>query len=54
MNIVDQAKADLAFTLEDKDDGFGVEIIVTAPDQTTFTITATPRSCYGRTSQLML
>jgi hypothetical protein len=35
MSIIDIAESDLSFILEDSDDGFGVPITVTLPDQTT-------------------
>ncbi len=36
MNLVEQAEADLSFTLEDKDDGFGIAIVLINPSGTRF------------------
>lgn len=36
MNIVEQAEKDLAFTLEDSTNGFGIEIVLIAPDNTEY------------------
>ena len=36
MNIVEQAEADLGFTLEDKDNGFGIAIVLIDPSGNRF------------------
>ena len=36
MNLVAQAEADLSFTLEDKDNGFGIKIVLIGPDNTRY------------------
>jgi hypothetical protein len=38
MNIIETARNDLSFTLEDQDTGFAFEITITKPDTTTATI----------------
>ena len=40
MNIVEQAEKDLSFTLEDKDNGFAVDAILTDPNNVSYTIKA--------------